>query len=356
MTTELSTNPDAPLIDTLSAKVHDFVRQHVPQGTVALIDYPQHENVGDSAIWTGEMAALDQARWPIAYVAERRFHNDAEMRRRLGDGTILLHGGGNLGDLWPLHQRFRESIVDKHRSTKIVQLPQTVFFRDDTARVAAGEVLSRHGDLTIAARDDRSVELLRSMGLRGELVPDAAFCLGPMARPRPSHRDRGGRVLWLGRTDHESLIAAHASHDITVTDWLRSPKPPASEPGARTLFHVTAFMHRCRRHGQGRLPVATPLSACFLKAAQLRVLRGAHLLSDADVVITDRLHAHILCVLLGIPHVMLPDRYGKLSTFWHTWTSGSRLATWCDTPDDALATALRLCGDAVSLQHEGSAS
>jgi pyruvyl transferase EpsO len=348
-------NPDAPLIDTLSAKVHDFVRQHVPQGPVALIDYPQHENVGDSAIWTGEIEALDHERWPIAYVAERRFHNDAEMMRRLRHGTIVLHGGGNLGDLWPLHQRFRESIVDRHPSTKIVQLPQTVFFRDESARVAAGEVLLRHSDFTIAARDRRSFDLLRSMGLRSELVPDAAFCLGPMARPRPLQRDRGARVLWLGRTDHESLIASQASRDIIVTDWLRSPKPPVTEVRARALFHLTVFMHRCRHHGYGRLPVSTPLSVLYLKAAQLRVLRGAHLLSNADVVITDRLHAHILCLLLGIPHVVLPDRFGKLSTFWHAWTSGSRLATWCNTPEEALTTALRLCGDAVALQLEGSA-
>ncbi|MEO8692719.1 MAG: polysaccharide pyruvyl transferase family protein [Acidimicrobiales bacterium] len=347
-------NPDSRLIESLAGKVRDFVQRQVPEGPVALIDYPQHENVGDSAIWCGETTALDSSRWPIAYVADRRFHNDGEMTRRLGDGTILLHGGGNLGDLWPPHQRFRETIVANHGATKIVQLPQTVFFQDEKAKAAAGATLLRHGDLTLAARDQRSLEVLRSVGLQAELVPDAAFCLGPLRRPRP--RGAGSRVIWLGRTDHESLVAARGHQGITVKDWLRKPKPPFSEPRERTLFHMTAVAQRCRQHGHGRLPVSPALSICYDKAAQRRILRGTHLLSAADVVITDRLHGHILCLLLGIPHVVLPDRFGKLSNFWQTWTSGSQLATWCDTPEEALETSIRLCGDAGVRQREGATS
>jgi pyruvyl transferase EpsO len=163
-------------------------------------------------------------------------------------------------------------------------------------------------------------------------------------------------VIFLGRTDHESLVAARDDQGITVKDWLRKPKPPLSEPRARTVFHLTALIHRVRRRGQGRLAVSPALSVCFNLAAQQRVQRGAHLLSAADVVITDRLHGHILCLLLGIPHVVLPDRFGKLSNFWQTWTHGSQLATWCDTPEEAFETSVRLCRDASALQREGATS
>jgi pyruvyl transferase EpsO len=55
-------------------------------------------------------------------------------------------------------------------------------------------------------------------------------------------------------------------------------------------------------------------------AARARVLRGCGLLSSGRVVITDRLHAHILSLLLGIPHAVLDNSYGKLGRFLEAWT------------------------------------
>jgi pyruvyl transferase EpsO len=54
--------------------------------------------------------------------------------------------------------------------------------------------------------------------------------------------------------------------------------------------------------------------------AEKRLQRGIRLLSTAEVVVTDRLHGHILCLLLGIPHVLLDTSNGKLSAFHRTWT------------------------------------
>jgi pyruvyl transferase EpsO len=38
------------------------------------------------------------------------------------------------------------------------------------------------------------------------------------------------------------------------------------------------------------------------------------------VVITDRLHAHILSLLLDLPHAVLDNSYGKLHRFLDAWT------------------------------------
>jgi exopolysaccharide biosynthesis protein PssK len=40
-------------------------------------------------------------------------------------------------------------------------------------------------------------------------------------------------------------------------------------------------------------------------------------------VITDRLHAHILCLLMDIPHVVVDNSYGKVRSFVETWTAGA---------------------------------
>ena len=38
------------------------------------------------------------------------------------------------------------------------------------------------------------------------------------------------------------------------------------------------------------------------------------------LIITNRLHGHILCVLMGIPHVFLANSYHKNESFYQTWT------------------------------------
>jgi pyruvyl transferase EpsO len=48
--------------------------------------------------------------------------------------------------------------------------------------------------------------------------------------------------------------------------------------------------------------------------------RGCRTLAAGRVVVTDRLHAHLLSLLLGIPHGVLDNSYGKLFRFLDAWT------------------------------------
>ena len=61
------------------AQVLDAV---LPAGKLALVDFPDHSNVGDSAIWLGEMAYLRKARRLPAYDPEA-----------LADGLLMLIEG-----------------------------------------------------------------------------------------------------------------------------------------------------------------------------------------------------------------------------------------------------------------------
>ncbi len=69
------------------------------------------------------------------------------------------------------------------------------------------------------------------------------------------------------------------------------------------------------------------MSAAYVRRALL-------LLSMGRLVITDRLHAHILCVLLGRPHILMNNLMGKNWNFYETWTRGTPL---CRLAPDAAA-------------------
>src|SRR3546814_13361207 len=56
------------------------------------------------------------------------------------------------------------------------------------------------------------------------------------------------------------------------------------------------------------------------RLAEWRFQRGLAMLSTGERVVTDRLHAHILSLLLDIPHVLLDNSYGKVAGFADQWT------------------------------------
>jgi pyruvyl transferase EpsO len=55
--------------------------------------------------------------------------------------------------------------------------------------------------------------------------------------------------------------------------------------------------------------------------------------------VTDRLHAHILSVLLDLPHVVLDNNYGKVSGFMSCWTAGFPGVSTATSLPEALAWA-----------------
>ncbi|MGH9613096.1 MAG: polysaccharide pyruvyl transferase family protein, partial [Bryobacteraceae bacterium] len=139
----------------------------------ALLDYPAYPNIGDHMIWLGEVLYLTMVRR-----VKIRFVGSLNEPLSLPSGLpILLSGGGNLGDLWPEHQNFRERIVSQYRNRPIVIMPQTMHFRDQTNLRKAAAAFNAHPDLTILIRDERSLETARQAfgNCRVRLTPDMAF-------------------------------------------------------------------------------------------------------------------------------------------------------------------------------------
>jgi pyruvyl transferase EpsO len=62
-------------------------------------------------------------------------------------------------------------------------------------------------------------------------------------------------------------------------------------------------------------------------------------LSLGRIVITDRLHGHIFCLMLGIPHILLNDDLGKNWNFYESWTRQADLCRLARTPAEAWSLA-----------------
>src|SRR5674476_746345 len=78
---------------------------------VVLLDTPRHKNSGDSLIWMGELRYMSDLGIQVRYHTDIGRYFREDLRRVSSRTPILLHGGGNLGDLYPRHDEFRRLII-----------------------------------------------------------------------------------------------------------------------------------------------------------------------------------------------------------------------------------------------------
>jgi exopolysaccharide biosynthesis predicted pyruvyltransferase EpsI len=284
-------------LDPLVSNVSDF----------CVLDFPNHPNVGDSAIWGGEMSYFSSRGLAPKYVCTKDDIDWAAVDRL--SGPIFLHGGGNFGDVWPDHQAFREDVLNRFPHRDVIQLPQTVYFSSTQAAAASRRALNQHNRFVLLVRDEASVATAESMlNTPATLVPDMAFCLGPMARATKPTTP----LMLLLRTDHEGIghnLSTAGLSAETASDWMQDVRGFYKTAQIKTALNPKNWLADRRQF------------AFFNEIAHRRVLRGLSLLASGDYVITDRLHGHILCLLQNIPHTVIDNNYGKISQFIKAWTS-----------------------------------
>lgn len=292
----------------------------IPAGSAcALVDFPNHPNVGDSAIYLGELAYLYRRGCSVRYVSDWETYDRDALRRALPTGVILIHGGGNFGDLYPRHQQLRQALLRDFPDRRIVQLPQSVHFDDPAAWEASRAVFSAHPDFHLVVRDRFSLDLVQhGYDTPTHLCPDMAFLL-----ELPPFQSASARLdaTVLSRTDGEKATAADsglARHgQIQVVDWLDEPAPRDG-----WLYQWANARSRWPRTRWPRSAIAWAQRTATHRMAAQRLERGLRLIHGGRVLVTDRLHALILGWMSGVPVFHVDNRYRKLANVLSTWLPG----------------------------------
>jgi exopolysaccharide biosynthesis predicted pyruvyltransferase EpsI len=330
----MTTQDSRQLIARLQGHIHDVLAPLIPpSGCFGLLDFPDHGNVGDSAIWLGEIEYFRRMhKLSPAYVSYLHNTSWQALERFLPKGPIFLHGGGNFGDLWPSHQEFREAVLERFRDRAIIQLPQSLHFSSSQALSQAAAIIRSHRNFTLLVRDRKSLAIASEhFSCKIHLCPDMAFCIGPLDRPLPPTHP----LLLLLRTDHEQANVGETAPPFPTgavqADWLEEQPHLWSTIRRHTAWQLLPALGLRALNSQHRRVLF------YRRLAQARLARGLQLLSSAEFVITDRLHAHILCTLLNTPHIMLDNNYGKLSSFAEAWTQDCDLMHAASNVGEALA-------------------
>lgn len=348
----MRSSDDAAKLAEIRARTLAALEKVVPRGTpVAIVDAPNQRNVGDSLIWVGELAYLKVLGLEIRYVADLWTYDAAALRRSLPEGgVVLFHGGGNFGDLWIGHQLLREKVAQELTDYRIVQLPQSIYFRDPDRAALANSILSQHPDFHVLVRDSLStLRMLEHLpNVRHSYCPDMALGWDPPARR--SAPQKLSDVVVLARADKEATsgladaaVAWSSVARVEVTDWGPIGLRAAAWKVWRRVSRLFRFYARVRRRIRflpaGRIDRS--FEHVITMIARVNIAGAERLYRSTSYVVVDRLHAHILAVLLEVPHTALDNSYGKVSSIFDDYSGVFSTAHYADTPDEALRSVVR---------------
>ncbi|GAB2671447.1 polysaccharide pyruvyl transferase family protein [Paenibacillus thermoaerophilus] len=281
----------------------------IPAGSdMYYIDYPVYGNVGDMLILKGaERFFGDNG----IRVRARYSADDFEPGIRVPDSCIIvLQGGGNFGDLYPRHQKLRESIVERYPGHRIVILPQTIHFNDEHAYDRTAELFNRHRDLHLFIRDREGFERAKGkFTCNLYLSPDMAHQLYPIAPERAPDKE-WMRFLRTDRETNEAQLRAIAGLTGEAFDW----DTMLSRSDKRIIYWMGRAMRSRLRAGR------LPLQKIWYGQVDRLTGKAIRLFSSYRKVATSRLHGHILCCLMDKENVLFDNSYGKNSNYYRTWT------------------------------------
>jgi pyruvyl transferase EpsO len=306
---------------SLKEKLKDILGYFDTSKRVVLYDYPLHLNVGDLLIQKGTEQFFAENKIHI-WKRYSVYDMPASIRGMDDEVVILCHGGGNLGDLYPLFQNGRDRVLELYPRNPILMLPQTVHFESQDRMQQSMERLRAHANCHIFARDEHSLEILQRAGVhRSSAMPDMAHYLWGSLLANESVGFEA-QPLRLVRRDKESkAFAAMQGEDGAepACDWTNIVGRQTSRYARLTIY---AIRKQCE------LGLRTQKYWQWRPMQDRAIGDGVRFFSIYKNVYTNRLHAMLLGLLLERKVCAFDNSYGKLSSYREMWMGGMESLTW----------------------------
>lgn len=314
-------------------RLRDVVRESLSKyidNDYVLLDVPNHRNIGDILIWEGELEYLKSIKHNLLYTSNLYTHQNSKIQK---NNIILLHGGGNFGDVWSLNQKFRNEIIEKFQENRIIIFPQTIHYENEDRILSDASLYNSHPDLIICARDNVSYELAQKYFNKCKVIlaPDMAFFLDfSQFHILPAESKLS---LILKRYDKElgdeSILEnigddlINKNHKFIIKDW-----PGFYEQGTlkRRLQAYIIKSEIILSKWMINKPLLNYLvdNKHGLKSKNYKenlLKKGVKFINSYDTIYSTRLHGFILSVLLNKEVYIFDNSYGKNSNFFNTWLS-----------------------------------
>lgn len=281
-------------------------------------DLPYHINIGDTLIWQGTLDFLEEKPYKMLDFGSS---STASLENLPENTTILLHGGGNFGDIYASSQDFRKYVVQRYTKNKIIILPQTIYFEDKEKEENDFQIFAQHKNLYLCVRDQESYDLaLRYLDKEKVLLlPDMAFCIkeGTLKQGRST-----GKKLLMKRIDLEAIAVddKYVKEVDKQSDWPTFEKHSLKSLYLRLLLRI----NKNNVGYVGKTRLSKYIDDYAMNSFRSYLLEiGISFINGYDVVYTTRLHGCILSLLMNKEIILLDNSYGKNKAYYNVWLKDS---------------------------------
>lgn len=283
------------------------------------LNLPYHSNIGDLLIWEGTLSFLAQMKYKCLYSTDIYNFRTQNINE---DTIIILHGGGNWGDLWIDHHLFRKKIVEMYPKNRIIIFPQTVFYQDEDKMLEDIEFYNKYPNVTICTRDKKSFKIMNENFKNNKiiLVPDMAFFIDVKFKPKKTDR-----VLFAKRTDKELALNKDIYKDIPnnaeIHDWPTFEKTRSIRFINNNLYRIMSICLKIDRFLHSNIKNYT-MDLLWKKLIKPYYIKcGIDFINEYNEIYSTRLHISILSILMGKKLHIIDNSYGKTRNFIETWFS-----------------------------------
>lgn len=212
------------------------------------------------------------------------------------DDVITLIGGGNMSDLYWSLESARLFVIKNFKNNKIISFPQTVSFSDtekgQKCLNTSSKVYSKHKNIVFFLRENNAYKRFKKYfpNVKCELCPDMVLSL-----KKTEPRMERNQVVCCLRNDGESYITG-AQRKSVITQM-------------RQEFSNVVL----------RDTVDVSVDECTEAVFEETLHNFWEMLRSSKVVVTDRLHCMIFCVITGTPCVAIDNSNKKISGVYNEW-------------------------------------
>ncbi|MDO4622104.1 MAG: polysaccharide pyruvyl transferase family protein [Eubacteriales bacterium] len=255
---------------------------------VFLIFTPEHANLGDHAITAAEYELLLKLKIDFYEITGKTLFilKSYSFLSKINGSTVLVNGGGNLGNLWPDIEEMNHVLVQTLSKSRIIFLPNSFYYSQDldgkTQLEVSKKIYNAHSDITFYAREKISYERMQKNYHNVRLAPDMVFRLNRST----NGGSRKGCLLCL-RDDIESALNNECKRDI-----ISQVKEVF---GDNFILSNTVLDH-----------YVTPEN----RDSELQ--KKFDEFSSAELVITDRLHGMIFAAITGTKCIAFVGKSPKI--------------------------------------------
>lgn len=296
---------------------------------------PIRGNLGDHAIsYAEQMFIKDKLELvPVIEISDENYRLYKEEIYALlkPSDTILIQGGGFLGDLWIEDQKAVDEIISRLPNNKIVILPQTLFFSTSVSQCewfeAMKTIYRSHKNLKICFRDRSSYEL----ALKNELLemnqifylPDMVLYVDTLDYMK---KNREG-ILFCFRSDKEKCIENNV---IKILETELATKYRIDKTD--TVLKKKIFI---RIYESGR-------------EEELR--KKWDYFAEHKLILTDRLHGMIFAAITGTPCIAFDNCSRKVSGVYE-WIKNIGYIWIVDSQKEVVQIAEKVCQSKDNLKY-----